>query len=686
MVGIGVPDSCPGRFGVAGFFLCSALPLAVLVAVLRSSMAFAEETVETVIVTGEAASTPERIAPTTFATVIDATKHAAELETVTDALAESVGIQVRRYGGLGAFSTVSIRGSASNQVQIYLDGIPLSRAQNETVNLADLPIDSIDQIEIYRGTVPVTFGVAGAGGVVNLVTKPPSVAPSAELTAGYGSFNTRKAVASYSQEVHGVGVLAHVTYLGSQGDFDFVQDPTPADPNQPKLSTTRLNNEFDSVNALLKASYSIDSRTRIDATSEAFYKDQGVPAPGLPQLRHPSFEDWRSLNYLRLSREDFVTGGIDASAALFGTYQVQRFVDKRNETGLGIQDRNDSTVNVGANATATYAISASHTGALFSELAHETFSPRNEVQTRPAGPEQERLRWTLAFQDSVWLLPDFLLLLPSIRYEHLDDDVTASFTTAGMPLGRESVARDLWGAGIGMQVAPSAWLTIKGNIGRYQRAPSFSELFGNNAGVIGNPQLDPETALNRDIGFILVPDTMPSWADVRFEYSYFNNDVDDLITLVFSNFPFARAQNVGAARIRGHEVVLNSDLFDFVSFNLNYTHQDAEDRGKNVLRNGEQLPLRPRDELYTRVDLHAPLGGVFYEFNFIGSNRLTGAGLFDRDLVDQRSIHSAGIALNATDWLTLRFVGRNLSDNQIEDVANYPLPGRSLFGSATAQF
>ena len=42
-----------------------------------------------------------------------------------------------------------------------------------------LPLDCLDRIEVYRGTVPVGFGGGGIGGVVNLVTRP----PSAELLA-----------------------------------------------------------------------------------------------------------------------------------------------------------------------------------------------------------------------------------------------------------------------------------------------------------------------------------------------------------------------------------------------------------------------------------------------------------------------------------------------------------------------
>lgn len=656
------------------------------------ALVLAEET-QTVVVTTKPEGRPEEIAPTTFATVIDTREHAAELETVTEALSESVGIQVRRYGGLGAFSTVSIRGSASNQVQIYLDGIPLSRAQNETVNLADLPIDSLQRIDVYRGAVPVTFGSAGPGGVVNLITQTPSIEPSLELSAAYGSFQTRKATATYSQLLHGVSLLGHISYLGSKGDFTFDEDATPAQAGGTK-SLKRKNNEFDSVNGIVKASYDISPETEIGASSEVFYKDQGVPGPtgpfsfpgpGVPAQRfHSSYEEFRSLNFVRVDRRRFLSKDIGVSGTVFGTYESQRLRDKRGELGQGNQDRDDSTVNAGGNVTATYALLPAHSLIGFNELSHETFSPRNEVQPDPSSPDQTRLRYALGFQDNAWLAPDLILFTPSIRYEHLDDDING-FLPVGMPLARESVTRDLWSGNLGLQVTPVEWLELKANLGRYQRAPNFSELFGFGVGVIGNPRLDPETAINRDIGFVLTPGVLPWSAEVRIEYAYFNNDIDDIITLVQTGPATARAMNIGAARIRGHEVVFNADLLDHLSLDLNYTHQDAEDRGDDINANGKPLPFRPEDELYTRFEVYSSLGKLYYEYNFIGSNCLKRA-CFSRDRVDERNVHTAGVAFNAADWLTLRFEARNLSDNQIRDVANYPLPGRSVFSSVTTQF
>jgi iron complex outermembrane receptor protein len=109
-----------------------------------------------VVVTGE--RTDLDVVPaadfTAFATVIDTSDAPREVTSLADVLSESVGVQVRRFGGLGAFSTLSVRGFSPGQVQIYFDGVPLTRADNETVNLGDLPIAAF-----IRASAMLTFAV-----------------------------------------------------------------------------------------------------------------------------------------------------------------------------------------------------------------------------------------------------------------------------------------------------------------------------------------------------------------------------------------------------------------------------------------------------------------------------------------------------------------------------------------------
>jgi hypothetical protein len=94
----------------------------------------------------------------TFATTIDTSEATSKVESVADVLGESVGVQVRRFGGLGAFSTVSIRGPTPSQVEVYLDNVLLNRANAGLVDLGSLPLDNVAHTEIYRGFAPLHLG------------------------------------------------------------------------------------------------------------------------------------------------------------------------------------------------------------------------------------------------------------------------------------------------------------------------------------------------------------------------------------------------------------------------------------------------------------------------------------------------------------------------------------------------
>ncbi len=661
----------PGQWGAA------------VLLVLMSSATLADEPVTTVTVTAAPISETQARAPTSFATVIDTAEHTEEVETAADALAESVGVSVRRFGGLGAFSTISIRGSSANQVQLYLDGIPLSRARNETVDLGDLPLDSLERIEVYRGSAPIGFGAAGIGGVVNLVTKPPSPTPQTELTASYGSFNTRQVVAAHSQQTHGVDVLGYVTYLGSAGNFTFLNDNgTPLNPADDR-TTTRRNNAFNSVEALLEAGTTL-AGVRAELTSETFFKDQGVPGIGSHQALDTSLSELRALNYLRLTPSGLMPSSVDLSGTLFGTFERLAFHDLRGELGTGTQDRRDETTLIGGNLAGTYFPFPSQALGWFAELSQERFAPFDALAHPADQPDQTRLHLPLALQHQAGFFGDRFLLVPTARYEHLEDETSATVGLSGQPTGpRVTQGRDLWNPSLGAQLSITPAVSLKGNIGRYERAPNFSELFGNRGGLLGNSSLRPETAINRDIGLVATFGPV-AWIDtVHAEYAYFNNDIDDLIVLVQNSQLVSKPINISAARIRGHEVSVRTTLRSHVGVDANYTHQDAEDRSQIPSRRGNQLPGRPADEAYVRLDLFDSLGKVYYEFNLVSGNFLDQAN-FRR--VPSRDTHTLGWAVHPRPPVTVSFEARNVTDNQISDVAGFPLPGRAFFGSVSIKF
>ena len=174
-------------------------PILILSMGLDAAVFADEPRPETVRVEGEGVSLPSDL--TGFVTTIRADDFASRVTSVTELLAQSVGLHVRSYGGLGAFATVSIRGSTAEQVNIYVDGVLLNPALGGGVNLADFSLSSIDSIEVYRGFTPSFLGGGAIGGAINIRTKKPG--PGRAVASGslsFGSYGTGQAagLASWS--------------------------------------------------------------------------------------------------------------------------------------------------------------------------------------------------------------------------------------------------------------------------------------------------------------------------------------------------------------------------------------------------------------------------------------------------------------------------------------------------------
>lgn len=120
------------------------------------------------------------------------------VETVNQALMKLLGVPGRQdfYGG-GDYA-VDLRGfgatADSNQV-IVVDGVKLNEADLGGTRLAGIPIDSVERIEVIRGSGSVLYGEGAAAGVIVITTRAGSGAKrvnAARVTAAAGSFGARE--------------------------------------------------------------------------------------------------------------------------------------------------------------------------------------------------------------------------------------------------------------------------------------------------------------------------------------------------------------------------------------------------------------------------------------------------------------------------------------------------------------
>ncbi len=159
------------------------------------------------------------------------------------------GVTIHRTGGLGAYSDMSIRGSGSNQVQIYLDGLPLNSATGGAVDLSKIPLNQIRTVTMYSSTAPLELSGLNAGGVIELTTEPGAEKDLVSGVVEAGSYGYTKGGALLGTTGERLSHRLSVDYAHSDNDYPYVYDPTRYQKGDESVKH-KDNHHFTSINAL----------------------------------------------------------------------------------------------------------------------------------------------------------------------------------------------------------------------------------------------------------------------------------------------------------------------------------------------------------------------------------------------------------------------------------------------------
>ena len=109
-------------------------------------------------------------------------------------LARTPGIISWSENGVGTgTSYLRIRGAGGSRINVTLDGVPLNSPEDQTVFWANMNSYStiLGSVQIQRGVGSSSNGDGAFGGTIALASRTPSLIPTAELNASWGTFNTR---------------------------------------------------------------------------------------------------------------------------------------------------------------------------------------------------------------------------------------------------------------------------------------------------------------------------------------------------------------------------------------------------------------------------------------------------------------------------------------------------------------
>ncbi|MBN2071148.1 MAG: TonB-dependent receptor [Candidatus Krumholzibacteriota bacterium] len=626
-----------------------------------------------------------------FVGLIELEKGKSAFEDAAGILSNTVGVRIKQYGGLGSFATMSIRGSSSTQVQVYIDGVPLNDAWSGMTDLADLSLEDIGRIEVYRGFSPTGFGASSVGGTVNLVPGTGRVgrdgegANSMSASVAAGSFGARKYSAGADRQLSLLTLHLRAGYTESRGDFSFLDDnATPENPLD-DANAIRENNDFTKLSLTGRMECKPAGFTSLSLNHSSVHREGGVPGIGANQSSRARLERQRRITWLRLKPLPVFSGSLHNDATIFYSSTRESFNDPAGEIDLTAAKTDNTIVSYGSNMKLKYFPPVLPLSIeTFFEGRKERFHPVEHLPLYEEGPDRKRETLSCAASGDLSLLGDRIIFTYGHRWEwYANEFYDQPFFPwlPPTPQGRITGRNDSPGAGL--RLMPFSFLTIKGNAGRYYRVPTFFEMFGNLGSVTGDASLTPETGFNRDIGIILSSERFAWIRDLFIEAIYLHNEIDDLILFFPNSQSTVKPENIGSATVRGVELSAAGSLPWPVRISGNYCWLESVDTGPIPYYNGNSLPGRPEHAASISLQYDAKWWGARWETNYTSPNFLDRANMKE---AGARTIHNLNLVIRPPlGGVTFTIEGLNIGDEKTSDVAGFPLPGRSFYASVRYQ-
>jgi outer membrane cobalamin receptor len=553
--------------------------------------------------------------------------------TIAQALADVPALVISPLGPIGSNVNYTLRGSASSQVLVLVDGLPAPGSLSNSVLLGNLPTTGVERIEVVEGGGSTLYGTGAIGGVINIITQRKS---EASALLRWGSF------ADKQLELNTPNV--QFTRIVANNAFGLPNGATRSDVDY--QSTSLHANEAWRIGAF-------------DAAVRAGVEADNLGAPGPNSFLSLSSRE-SNLNENANLTLTHKTAQSEATLQIGGTKQHIFFsCDQVNDANCftGPALSTESRVDLGArnavrgtNAVFVYGVDLSR-GVVRSDSGGFATPPVSvNALAQAAAYVQERLdtRWGNAY--------------------------------AGLRAERDG--------GLGGEISPSVGgvlrfsnvASLKVNAATAFRAPNASELYFPG---YGNPSLTAERAKVADATFV------DSHIMGGASLGWFMNRTNNLIvpepvsapgpqcTIDASSFTFQPC-NVDHAFIEGLTLSVRTLPYNGITAALNvtdlYRAQDVD--AQTRLPNDPVIAANLRLD-YTMRNVHSLVDSLGVSMRLAGDR-----GFVDRTaLFDQPAAFTSVDAyarLRASENLLVTLRGYNLGNERYAAVAGFPLPGRSF--------
>lgn len=586
-----------------------------------------------------------------------------------DVLREAPGVQVTQVGGLGAPATASLRGATAAQTPVYLGGVRLNDEVGGAANLADLPLFLIDRIEVYRSHGPADLEMGVGGALLFEPRRPRSFEIS--LGAQAGSFGTRGGHGYVQLGNERRGALAAFELSAADNDYTYADDRgTLFEPGDDR--TRRLQN----ADAQLGRFWLI-AEERLGSANVRFLlhharRDQGAPKLALTPTRAARVAHERDL-FAVTSRVPIERWGGSLELVTAATSSATWLSDPLAELNLTspeihtpgehLEQRLRAVQRLDSGLTLSQQLSVSTERLRRFERAGGApvqLLAARRISLRPSLSAEQELGGGVSVRGTAAL--------------RCFDTSTAELSTCSelLPEGRLGASQR------------GERHEIYVNVGRYQRLPTLSELYGTSLLVRGNSRLEVERGSTLEVGGryqVLRRGQSPLlWLDG----AAFARWSTDLILYVRTAQGYLIPENRAASRTLGAEFGGGLAPLGGLEISGHVSLLDARDTSPGRTLGNDVLPFISPATLAALAAYTLSFDESAFDEATFGvrvthqSSRFADpAGLGVIPAQTQTDLELAARLFER--HVTLRGRLANLFDARRFDVVGFPLPGRSAF-------
>ncbi len=611
----------------------------------------------------------EQIGTVTTAESIDQT----EKENIAEALNLIPGV-VNAQGAKE--DMIYVRGFNLRQVPVYLDGIPIALPYDGFFDLDMMLANSVSEISVVSGTDAILYGPNALGGAINIISSRPENGLSGYVKAGTftnGKYNAATSIGYATQKFYTLMTFSSI----QRNNYRLSDDYEP-------LSSLEDGGDLDNSykkNCQLDAKfvYTPSEGNEYAVAYVGNWGEKGIP----PYLgtngtaRFWQFPQYDKYSIYFLSKTQFSDNT---------SLKTRLYYDKFDDNLKSFDDSTYSTMhkkyafssyyddyNLGGIATCSFVQNGNSFNADF-QYRQENHKEFNEGEPAIEMADQSL---TLSLVDNYyirsWVISGGVSVqnMRSIKAEFISEDAVRtnfpdnSTTTYNGELGVQFLGKS---GNVRLGVAyKTRFPTMKDR---------YSQRFGRS---LPNPDLKEEYALNYSLGYE-GNITKKLVVNAGVYISSLEDAISEVYGIDSSNPSVYQLQNTAKAEYYSADVSIAYSIFKSLTLQTNYAY-------------AERKNISSPDVVFTYVPAHTFQGAAVYRFrkysyvnlNFenYSSRYVTSDG---RKIDGYALLNIKGALAVLKDDVVLEAGINNIFDKDYQISEGYPMPGRSMFVSATYRF